>query len=248
MAEQRDSWSKIQIIAGVLTPVLIAAFGSLISYQQGKASEAQKTADRVTNLVKSLHSEKSGERLTAILLLQREKQKHPDEVPDELLAGIVPTLVNVALNDRNPEVSKQAQALVTEVTEKAQDKSLAENVKKNVTNLPARVYIHIRNESARTVAKHIQDTLSENAFNVPGIELMDVGPETNEVRFFRRSEEVEANRIQKLLQTVIGRVETKYVPGFEDSPSMRARHFEVWLAPRNLVLPPPVRNETLERD
>lgn len=234
MPETRDTWSKVNIVAGVLTPLLIFVFGTVYGYQQNKAGEAQKTADRVATLVKSLHSEKPDERLTAIFLLKREREKHPEEVPDELLAGAVPALVNIAVNDRNAEVSKQAQQLVTEVTAKA-DATLGESVKKNVENVSARVYIHIREETQREAARKIELKLEEKELNVPGIEKLDTGPNTSELRFFRKSEADEVNGIVQLLRALnVSDIEAKYIPGYENSTAMRPRHYELWLSPRGV--------------
>lgn len=230
MAESRDGWAKIDILAKVLTPIMLFLLGTMYSYYQSKAAEAQKTADRVATLVKSLNSDKSDEKLTAIFLLKREKQKHPDEVPDELLASAVPTLVNIAVNDRNAEVSKQASQLVTEVTSKT-DKSFSESVNKQVENLPARVYFHIQDEAQRSDAKQIENRLEEKDLIVPGIERVNRGPTATELRYFRKSEEAGANEIITLLhQLSITDAKAKYIAGYEDSSSIRPRHYELWFS------------------
>lgn len=235
MTDQRDSWSKVDIFAGVLTPILIFVFGIMYGSQQHKADEAQKSADRVASLVKDLNSEKPKEQLMAILLLRREKERHPEEVPDELLAGVVPTLVNIAVNDRNAEVSKQAQQFVTEVTANG-DPALAESVKSNVENLVARVYIHIRDERQRDAARQIENKLEEKDLNVPGIERLDTGPNTTELRFFRKNEESEVNGIVDLLHGLsVPDAQAKYVPGYENSKAMRLRHYELWFSPSALT-------------
>lgn len=239
MADPRDKWSKFDIVAGILTPVFIFVFGALISYQQHKADEAAKSADRVISLVKDLKSDKPEEQLTAILMLRREQKKHPEEVPDELLTSAVPTLVNIAVNDRNAEVSKQARQFVTEVTANG-DPALADSVKSNVQNLPARVYIHIRDEKQRDAARQIENKLEEKDLNVPGIERLDTGPNTTELRFFRQNEAGEVDGVVNLLHTLnVPDAKAKYVPGYENSKAMRIRHYELWFSPSALANPTP---------
>lgn len=235
MADLRDNWSKISIVASVLTPILLFAFGTLYSVQQDRMEEAQKSADRVTTLVKDLNSDKPNEQLMAILLLRREKQRHPEAVPDELLAGAVPALVNVAVNDKNAEVSKQAQQLVTEVTAKA-DPAFAESVKSSVENLLARVYVHIRSEEQRNLAKQISNKLEEKDLTVPGIERVDSGPNTTELRYFRQNEATEVNDLVDLLHTLnVPDAQPKYMTGYENSKNMRLRHYELWFSPSALT-------------
>jgi hypothetical protein len=69
MGEPRDGWAKIDIIAKALTPIMLFLLGTIYTHYQNKAAEAQKTADRVATLVKSLNSEKKEEKLAAIYLL-----------------------------------------------------------------------------------------------------------------------------------------------------------------------------------
>lgn len=240
MPEQRDRWSKLDIIAGILTPILIFSFGTIISIQQHRSDEAQKIADRVADLVKSLNSDRPNEQLTAIALLRLEKQRHPNEVPDELLSRAVPVLVNLAVNDRNAQVSQQAQQLVSEVaTNIAQaDPSVAQatqNVTNELKNIPARVYIQIGDEKQSDAAKAIQSKLRENDFNVPGIERVGNVPRATEVRYFRNDEKDEANRIVALLlSSNVPDAQAKYISGFENSKTLRPRQYEIWFSPAAL--------------
>jgi hypothetical protein len=56
------------------------------------------------------------------------------------------------------------------------------------------------------------------------------------VRFFRKNEQEEVERIVKIVQqAVVGDVSAEYVQGHEDSQRIRARHFEVWLPPAALL-------------
>jgi hypothetical protein len=230
MTGSRDGWAKIDIIVKGLTPIMLFLLGTMYSYYQSKAAEAQKTADRVATLVKSLNSDKAGEKLTAIFLLKREKQRHPEAVPDELLANAVPALVNLAVNDRNAEISKHAQQLVVEVTAKT-DSAFSENVNKQVENIQARVYIHIQDENQRNDAKQIENKLGEKGLIVPGIERVNKGPTTTELRYFRKSEETEVNEIVKLLhQLSITDAKSQYIAGYEDSSSIRPQHYELWFS------------------
>lgn len=96
--------------------------------------------------------------------------------------------------------------------------------------LRPRVYLHIVDETQRNAVLPAQRALEEAGFVVPGIELVEAGPNRSEVRFFRTEERPEAERIQQ----VAGRGSTVFVvrdlsARYSDA-SIRPGHFEIWFS------------------
>lgn len=121
---------------------------------------------------------------------------------------------------RDPGLARSATAAVLEADPQAAEV------------LP-RVYIHIRNERQRAQAAEVTRALEAAGFVVPGVErLVDVGPDTSELRYFRRSEAAvaDAARAAEVLRGVGLELQPKFVPGYEESKAIRARHYELWLA------------------
>lgn len=237
MAETRarDMWEKIDIVAKIMTPVVLFALGTLYNLHQNKLTESQKVADRVTSLVKSLSSDKVDERKAALALLKYERARNPNAVPDELLSIALPALVQIAKTDPNAEIAQAAQKLAKDVVGNT-GVDLDADVKSQVDKEQGRIYMHIRNEGQRNTAKVILEKLDKKGFATPGIELVNVGPGAQtEVRFFRKSEETEANEIAAFLKGLnVSDAATAYVPGFENSTALRTRHYEIWFSPNSL--------------
>lgn len=95
-----------------------------------------------------------------------------------------------------------------------------------------RIYIHIRSASQRARAKGIADALRQQGFIVPGAQiLVNEGPDETQVRYFHAEdqEEKEAAKIaQTLASAGVPKAEVKLVSGY---PKIRARQYEIWLAP-----------------
>ena len=98
-------------------------------------------------------------------------------------------------------------------------------------DIDPRVYFHIRDAQQFDAAKRLAGTLSENSFGVPGIERLDKGPTTSELRYFRRKEKDEAEAIAALIREKGSiPISVTYVPGYELSTGIRPRHYEAWFA------------------
>jgi uncharacterized membrane protein YqjE len=97
------------------------------------------------------------------------------------------------------------------------------------TTLPARVYVHIPDAQSRTEAQQAQQILEAQKALVPGIE--NVGqqrsPTASELRYFRREEAEEAERLAESLTRGGVAVDARFVPGFENA-AIRPRHYELW--------------------
>jgi hypothetical protein len=131
---------------------------------------------------------------------------------------------------------KTAQGTAT-TAEKAQRDVLATTV--SVINqslaspsmIKPRVYFHIRTEAQRAQAVSLIKGLGARAdVYVPGIERLDRGPKTTELRFFRKAEEQEARQIAEAITTLGTPAAATYVQGYEGSTTIRQRHYELWIA------------------
>ena len=82
-------------------------------------------------------------------------------------------------------------------------------------------------------ATEIADALKKRGFIVPKEEiLVDKGPNTTEVRYFRESEKAMAGEIFELLRghLDIKNAKLAYIPGYEASKAIRPNHYEIWLS------------------
>jgi hypothetical protein len=93
-----------------------------------------------------------------------------------------------------------------------------------------RVYIQISSEQQRTQARMIQERIKRAGFLAPGVELLSVGPNRTELRYFKKSDETEAQQIAKTIASAGAPPTVVLVPGFEQSATMRPKHYELWLA------------------
>lgn len=94
-----------------------------------------------------------------------------------------------------------------------------------------RIYFHIKDKNQRDSAQKIADQITKDgSFIVPGIQMLDIGPTSTELRYFKKSEEQEAKQIGDQLTKIGLPLTVRYIPGFEDSKSIRPRHYELWIA------------------
>jgi hypothetical protein len=231
MPEERDWYDKTDLAAKILTPIIIFLLGATYSYQQSKADQEQKSMDRVISLTKNLTSGNPGEQQVALALIAREKQLHPDLIPNELLAVALPEVVRVAINSSNPETAEQAKKVAVDLSANT---NLAQDVQTSVENVSPRIYIHIPEEGLRDEAKQIESRLEALNYIVPGIEKVSSSPSGAEVRYFKKTEEPEARKLaQQLRDLGVSDAKEAYVSGSEVSTKIRPRHFEIWFGPNS---------------
>jgi hypothetical protein len=132
----------------------------------------------------------------------------------------------------HPEKEKQERAVEQEVVRRSSSGT------PTADKLSARVYVHVRNEEQKALAQRWTSGLQQELQNaglraiVPDIDVLDVGPtKTSELRFFRAAEKADAARIAEAIRAKPGMSDlvVKLVPGYEDSPKIRPRHFELWI-------------------
>lgn len=239
MAETRtrDLWDKIDILAKIMTPVVLFTFGTLYNMHQTKINEAQKASDRVASLVKSLSSPNIEERKTALALLNYEKSKHPGAVPDDLLTNILPALVQLAKSEKDADVAKTAEKLAKDVVANVEP-GLVTAVQNQVADDPGRIFMHILDEGQRSDARRIAGQLEDKGYHVPVSEKVTAVPALTEVRFFHSEEVKEATDLAATLQG-LGVAEAKVSDhsGSKNASRVRKRTFEVWFSSKSLRQP-----------
>jgi hypothetical protein len=207
---QGKSWIEV-----FLMPVVVAVVGLLGTYfiteQQGRDASTKADADRQIKVLEifseKITSEKETQRILALRLL---KAVDPDLA--EKLAS--------AVSETEPKESKVRQ-VANEVAAEADARS----------KLLPRVYIHIRAEADRAGSAAVAQKLKAGGIVVPGIErLVDRGPSSSQLRYFRKDDEAQANRIVELLKSAGVLVSPTYMAGYEASDKIRPGHFELWFA------------------
>ncbi|MEK7830889.1 MAG: hypothetical protein AAB401_07380 [Acidobacteriota bacterium] len=231
----RDLWDKIDILAKIMTPVVLFVFGTLYNMHQNRVAESQRAADRVASLVKSLSSQNVEERKTVLALLSYESSKNPAAVPEDLLL----VLIQLAKTDRNAEVAQSAGQLAKAVISDA-DTELMNVVHQQVSSDPGRIFMHILDEGQRSDARRIAGRFEDKGYYVPVSEKVSAVPSVTEVRFFHSDEAHEAGEIVSLLQS-LGLADAKVndQSGSKSAPRVRKRTFEIWFSANSLRQPLP---------
>jgi hypothetical protein len=119
----------------------------------------------------------------------------------------------------------------------------AQNTQSAINQLNARnkdvssrttVFIQIATSSSMTMAKKLQETLSNEGYSAPGIEVVgnDVSPARPQIRYFYRDQEGPASELLALIRrSNLGDFEAKYVKGLEAKAARNV--LEVWFQKNN---------------
>ena len=113
-------------------------------------------------------------------------------------------------------------------------------IQQTLKSLPARVFLHIRDEAQRARAKDVADQLVSADWPVPGTERVSTGPEKTVVKYFRAEDKPEAEQIAAALSKLNLDASTSDSSAFLKSANLNVppRHFEVWFSPFVLRLAP----------
>lgn len=244
----RDGWSKAEALAGILLPLLVALGGGAYTLIQDRHNEAallqQKQREQlvtrsqqIAGLLQHLASDKPRERLLAVTVAQ---QLASDAlIPSELMAAIA----EIAQNDESAEVAGAATALVTSTTTVSTVSpegvvgSATSRAATALKEIAPRVYLHIRTEEDRAVARAISGDLQQVGFLVPGIEKLDGGPSQSELRYFEGSIPEDTRRILATLKEAgLDASAVDLTQRYKGSTGIRPRHYELWIA-RGAVQP-----------
>ncbi len=99
-----------------------------------------------------------------------------------------------------------------------------------------RIFVHIRARLQLDEAKKIGGKLQEHGYIVPGTQIIaDKGPTNTQVRYFYSSDTDEAKKIAELLRSLgVKDAVAEPIAGYENSPGVRPRQYEIWFGPRSL--------------
>jgi hypothetical protein len=125
------------------------------------------------------------------------------------------------------KVIDQKQAIIQRIDERINPSATAPTLQE----LPARVFFHIQNESQRERAASLAGEFAkETAALVQGVQRVDESPNINELRYFKLSDAIDAEKYAKALAKLGLNVNPKYTPGWESPDKLRPKHFEVWIS------------------
>lgn len=200
----------------ILMPLVVACVGILgtlfITQQQERNSLAKADSDRQVKILEifaeKVTSPDEGQRLLALRLLRA--------VDDGLAAKLAS-----AVAEAEPEQSLIREA-ATEVVTEARARM----------ELRPIVYVHVMGVEEHESARHIVEILEAEQLAVPGIQRVGArSPRVSQLRYFRKSEQPEAERISNILKNAHYTVQPTYITGYENSKAIRPMHFELWFAP-----------------
>ncbi|HEV7745826.1 MAG TPA: tetratricopeptide repeat protein [Pyrinomonadaceae bacterium] len=103
-----------------------------------------------------------------------------------------------------------------------------------VLSLTPRIYMQYGgDEGTKGKALAAYKKLGSVGYTLMGLANMDSVPQDTEVRYYRKSDSKDADEIVSLLRSMgLTEANAKYLVGFENSPKIRPRHFEVWIGSR----------------
>ena len=99
------------------------------------------------------------------------------------------------------------------------------------TPLRPRVYTQLWNEEQeRSIAPILKDLAASLQIDIAHFERVTVGPNRDELRYFRPEDEAPARRVAAALTEKGVKPRVSFVKGFENSQRIRQGHLELWLA------------------
>ncbi len=145
------------------------------------------------------------------------------------------------LNEQKADLEKRTEAaksayrsLANNLDPEQAQKAIEQSLKSNpqAAAILPRVFIHIRAASQGSGAKQVAGTLRQQGYIVPGIQMVNKGPDETQVRYFHGTDQKEAKNIADLLVgSGVKDVKPELIGGHED---IRPRQYEIWFAPNSL--------------
>lgn len=154
------------------------------------------------------------------------------------------------LAQQTQQIADQIQKTLAQLDRATLDKTKAE-LKTEVSNLqaaavlPARVYVHISEESQREAARAFEQALKQHELGgakivVPSIQLVKGSPPRSELRCFHAEECTgETRRLADIANGLLLEPKLKIFDlseRYRGSTAIRARHYELWFAPGPISL------------
>jgi hypothetical protein len=93
--------------------------------------------------------------------------------------------------------------------------------------------VHVSGDEEREAARRVTQLLETAQWVVPGIQRVGTrSPKVSQLRYFKQTEQPEAEQIATVLKKGGYEVSLAYIAGYEDSKAIRPMHFELWFAAR----------------
>jgi hypothetical protein len=119
-----------------------------------------------------------------------------------------------------------------------QNVSTAADTTKQLSNLtaPAQLWIHVRSDSQLKLVENNLSWLKTlrvggSAIDVGPLEVVKIGPQKSELRYFQPSDQVQARQLQSELASGIPQLQLHDLSKEYQAVQLAPGHFEVWLAP-----------------
>ncbi len=219
---EKKSW--VEIILMPLVVVLIGSIGTwLITQQQEKNA-------RLVSRSQIASAEKIAKADLQVKVLDMFSTRIASADDNQRILGLK------MLSAVDPVMAAKLASVVAETEPaKSEVQKVAQQVASDARALPARVYIHIRQDEDRPRALVVEQILETRGFTVPDI--IRVGrnsPQTTELRYFHETERQEASQIVYILKSTGLPTNLKYIDGYETASSVGPRHYELWISPGRL--------------
>jgi hypothetical protein len=261
-AGEKTRWQTlIDLATSLVLPIALALVGvyftnvedgrqDSIQAQQKADDDQREDFNKVTELMDRLTSNLPEQRAMALMVLQHYATNC------ELAKAMVPAIL-FGIQDKDAQVKndaveamkiagntcpdfKQAMTLaVSTSSEAAKSADAAAEVNPSsvgpfdFSNILPRVYIHIRDQSQHAAATQIASNLENQGFVVPRIVQASKGPDQTQLRYFKINERADADKAVAALD--VANAVIKPMSQYEKSTGIRARHYELWLAPGPVV-------------
>ena len=139
MAETRDGWGKLDVLAtavgalgSIAIPVVLFVVGNQVNQRQQSDADKQLQADRVEKMIGHLASDNADERKLAVTAMEFFVSE------DQLPRALLPLLLEIASSDNREDVSDTA-AGVVQRAEQSQHADVASQARAGLLAMPVRV-------------------------------------------------------------------------------------------------------------
>jgi hypothetical protein len=223
---------QVTVVLGVLLAFAISALGLAVWQWRAAAAAQQRAEDERAQLKDQIERTEAAQRAAALALqasdeLRANAEAYTQQTPD--------------VGPRTAPPAQVSQLQYSAQTELAASNRIGSYASKgdSAGDVPSqaaparRVYLQVRSDQEADRARQVFMPLLRSAgYVVARPEVLPIGPDTTEVRYFRPTEQSGAREVARILRDAgVPKVQVRYVQGFENSKKIRENHLEVWLAP-----------------
>lgn len=241
----RDVWDwidlSVRVLAGIAIPGVLFWYG----HELRKERQEARNADRVRRSIEHLTSSNWRERLMGVQVMWHHCAK--DKYPSRLVA----VLASTVRTDSNRKVLRAANKLFSEIGDNST--ASASGVSQCDADLPnrfmpeiqrikdeVRFYLHVRETMDRSVAATVRDSVDGDTIlveddgsyviNVLGIEELEQGPSSTQLRFFHSGRKALADSLSERVQAISD--DAVSLNDLSSTEYGGSNHLELWIAPQ----------------